>query len=361
MAENAKRNSSGKNRLTIIILFISFTLTLNRGALFSQNMLQDHFSGALIGAQTIERTIIYDSFVPPVHYRPNNWSLSISPNYILEVPMVKAGGIHPHDYNDLTGKDYKGWGLGILGDYNLNKDWTFYSFAAVVETQGKMINKNKKQPEREGTFDGINNMYMLSLGAGYDILSAKNWSLPIYLGVEGKRYIMDLKFSPAPGTTSYPYIHGTSDGILWSGMWGIALSWQFEILGVKCRLIPYMMKAFFSSGPSVEHKVTKDNPAGPNSLYPVGYKETQEYDPNEGDHIGLSFSYIGGSSWSITASISGIMRSYVETGWMDSFNRSRSEGMHMKYITLTFTYRGGGEGALSEDKNLSFNQLTGGY
>ncbi|HON77774.1 MAG TPA: hypothetical protein PK544_04735 [Spirochaetota bacterium] len=312
--------------LQINTISISFLmLVLVSAPLTAQSIIFDTglSEKAVKGISNISSSLIADSFTPMTHYGAGDWTISLIPAYFS---VDRA-----FDDPDLRGDDLRGWAAGLGGGYAISDSLMAYTIFSAMKIQGTI----EAVDYSNYTFDTAFSLYTLNAGLGYDLISGRStWSIPLYFGGSIQRYSADIDLSPIPGAYVDPMnVTLTGDGFLYALTAGFAISKEF--FG-RVRVTPYFLYLYsFNSADITAH-------ATQTVTIPIPGTISRDFDLSidriNAKMIGLTATLLSEKSWSISASIGGILTS--STGW---YNEHFLDGLKMKSIVIAASYRGGTE------------------
>lgn len=154
------------------------------------------------GIEKIARTMISSSFTPLTAYEKDDLLISGAVG-LFSVDQI---------YNDpqVTGEDLYGLSLGGGAGYALSDEIMAYGIFSAILIDGKAQGNffGGSLPETETTISFQN--YSLFGGLGYEVISTKSFSLPVFLGLNGGYY--NFRFSPDDVTDTGVTLEGETTG-----------------------------------------------------------------------------------------------------------------------------------------------------
>lgn len=276
----------------------------------------DPTEAAVEGVINVTSSIIADSLTPMTHYEKGDVTLSLVPAY-FEVDRL-------YDDPDLRGDDLKGWGFGLGGGYALSDRWMFYGILSGMNIEGTAYDKENPDFEADTEYS----LYTLNAGFGFDIVDGGRWSIPLFFGISLQRYSADISLPPITAPL-YTEVEVTADGFLYAVTAGLAVSGEFLNM---FRITPYFLMIRSLNKPEITAEVTQENPF---PLPALSEDIDLELDPVQAGMLGLSLTFLGGSSWSISVSVGGYLAS--SSGY---YNDIFLDGLEMKSVVLVFSYTG---------------------
>jgi hypothetical protein len=327
--------------LLIAIFFCGLLFTGTPGYAFTSDLTK-----TMNGVTKVSDVLLYQTFTPGSHFQEGSWSIQATPSYIEAERLFEEDS--PVNDFKVTSDDFSGKSFGIGFTYNFNSILSCFTSLSAFKAGGtvEVLERVESYPgpgmdimthfESElevSTYTGI-------LGVGFDAFGwfresphgscMSSFSVPIYTGLYMRRYSIDGDVTPLSGDTFTPYLdisaNGTSTGMFF------AIAYAFRILD-SIDLSFYYISSMAIADSEIEALVIRDNPSGPNSYYPVGSREEINAGGDFYNDVGINVIYKSESSWSISASVTGILGSNpVQSYFLD--------GLQMKVYTLTFAYHG---------------------
>ncbi len=311
--------------ITTFIFFLIITRAGTPG--FSQTISADSLEKettgkAVDGLMNVSSSLIKDTFVPLTFWQEKDYSLTFVPAYFRIERF--------YDDPRVEGKDAGGWAAALGGGYALNERLLVYGIAAYQDISGKLSGKMYRDPlppvEPQMDF----RTFFFSPGAGYELLSNKWLSLPLYLGPFIQHYSIDLDIPEESSGGNSIDVNVSGSGLLYGFSGGLAVS--IKVLN-QLKITPYYiyMRSFNKPEADARIKISTSSP------FPLttGYSESLEVENLSGSMIGLSATLSSSRNLSFSLSIGGYLTS--ETGW---YNEKFLNGLKMRSVVLAVTYTG---------------------
>ncbi len=314
-----KRECIGLSGIIVsVIIFVGFLFIATVPLDAQVNWESEHAEAAAEGIINVTSSILADSLTPMTHYEEGDWMASLVPAY-FDVSRL-------YDDPDLRGDDLTGWGFGFGGGYALTDRWMVYGILSGMNAEGTAY--DEEYPDIEADVDY--SLYTLNAGLGFDIIGGGRWSIPLFLGVSLQRYSADIAFDPLDEPPLHTEVDVTADGFLYAVTAGMAISGEFFN---RFRITPYFLMIRSLNKPEITAEVRQD------ITFPFPQTLSGDFDleldPVQAGMVGLSLTFLSGSSWSISLSVGGYLAS--SSGY---YNDIFLDGLEMKSVAVIFSYTG---------------------
>ncbi len=271
------------------------------------------------GLMNVSSSLIKDSFIPMTFWQEKEYLITFVPAY-FQINQV-------YDDPEVRGEDLKGWAAGLGGGYAFNERLLFYGILAVQNFKGNISGKMYQDPLPVIEADISYRSVFFSPGAGYEILSNKWFSLPLYLGPFILHYNLDVEMPRESYLSNSFEAKASGSGILYGLSGGFAVS--FKILD-KLKITPYYLYIRSLNKPEADADMTFTPPFPFSATTATESLDTESINASM---VGLSVTLVTTKNLSFSASIGGYITS--ETGW---YNEKFLNGLEMKSIVFAVTY-----------------------
>lgn len=306
-------------------------------------------SRAVEGIQSTISYIGSEAFYPMSHYSEGEWIVSCVPIYVVSTPYLfdRRNSSRHKEESYISGEDFKGMGVGISSAYAFTNRWLLFGTYTVVNMSGRTrgsITGTKNGTSMQNFYlDGNITANNFQLGVAFDAIKGTKWSLPIFLGGTCDVYSIDMRYSPLPDTTLYPYMDINADNVITTGIIvGAAASRNFSLFGVNFRITPFLLWLIPFKEITYDATVTRPNPyTGDYGQFSEG--ETYEGETYQGSHPvakGIKLIWISDGNWTVSLSLNGILGNF-NNRYVNYWNGTFDNGLQMRSIFLAFTYTGG--------------------
>ncbi len=298
------------------------------------------------GVTKVSDVLLYQTFTPRSQFQEGSWSVRVTPSYVEAERLFEEES--PVNDFKVDAKDFTGKSLGMGFAYDFNSLLSCFTSLSAFRASGTVevlerienyygagmqIMTHFESELEVSTYTGI-------VGVGFDVFGlfrgASNsgclgfFSIPIYTGLYMRRYNIEGNVTPLAGDTFTPYLDISAKGNSTGMFFAVAYAFRFfDSLDLSF----YYISSMAIADSKIEALVTQDNPDGPSSYYPVGAREEIFAGGDFYNDVGISLTYKGESSWSVSASITGILgNNPIQNYFLD--------GLQMKIYTLTVSYNG---------------------